>query len=279
MIGTISKFDCFLIFQMDSLALQDGQFDLPKVLEPPESNYFADVCLIFLVNEAMFHQKLTTEAEQQQVLTRTELILPKTLRETLCANNLLTAPEELPKNCLVLFDDDTSSVLKFMLGFIAFKQPNFERTQIFCRTPEDHSCLLPMFLHNRPSVQSFEFMHVLQDSDFEAILRGDSLQPRNEVESQIMREAVTRHSVTLKSQPNSLAKDLNKFTNQLSNAVNGIKSSKKFSGVQGQISESSHLTLMLFKRLLEEGYNKQPTIKDLFARNQLKSLEMLNELT
>lgn len=41
----------------------------------------------------------------------------------------------------------------------------------------------------------------------------------------------------------------------------------------------SHLTLILFKRLLEEGYIKQPIIKDLFDRNQLKSLEMLNELT
>jgi len=45
------------------------------------------------------------------------------------------------------------------------------------------------------------------------------------------------------------------------------------------LSESSHLTLILFKRLLEAGYIRQPIIKDLFARNQLKSLEMLNELT
>ena len=58
--------------------------------------------------------------------------------------------------------------------------------------------------------------------------------------------------------------------------VNGIKQSKKFNGVAH--SESSHLTLILFKRLLEEGYIRQPIIKDLFARNQLKSLEMWNEL-
>jgi hypothetical protein len=79
--------------------------------------------------------------------------LPKTLLETLCKTNLLTAEEdELPKNCLVLFDDDSVSVLKFMLGFISFKQPNFERTQIFCRDPNKHNCVLPLFMENRPSV-------------------------------------------------------------------------------------------------------------------------------
>jgi hypothetical protein len=76
-----------------------------------------------------------------------------------------------------------------------------------------------------------------------------------------------------------LAKDLPKFTNQLLSLIAGIKASKKFSGQTDQVRDSSHLTLILFKRLLEEGYIKQPIIKDLFARNQLKSLEMLNELT
>jgi hypothetical protein len=110
-------------------------------------------------------------------------------------------------------------------------------------------------------------------------LRRDELQPRNEFESAIIREAVVRHSQTVKNMQQSLAKDLNKFTNQLLNSVNGIRLSKKFQGQQHKIADSSHLTLILFKRLLEEGYVRQPIIKDLFVRNQLKSLEMLNELT
>jgi hypothetical protein len=37
--------------------------------------------------------------------------------------------------------------------------------------------------------------------------------------------------------------------------------------------------LILFKRLLEEGQIHSPIIRDLFLRKQLKTLEMLNELS
>jgi hypothetical protein len=46
---------------MDSEALQEGEFNLPNVLRPPESSYFGDVCLIFLVNETLLTAKSTEE--------------------------------------------------------------------------------------------------------------------------------------------------------------------------------------------------------------------------
>lgn len=105
-----------------------------------------------------------------------ELILPKTLRNTLCKTNLLQLEEEeFPKNCLVMFDDDSSSVQKFILGFISFKQPNFERTQIFCRDFEQYFCALPLFIENRPGVSTFTAMQHLTETDFDAILRSDDL--------------------------------------------------------------------------------------------------------
>jgi len=60
----------------------------------------------------------------------------------------LEATEEMPKNILVVLDNKNNSVLSFLLGFIAFKQPNFERTQIFCRTPNLHNIVFPLFLKN-----------------------------------------------------------------------------------------------------------------------------------
>ena len=51
------------------------------------------------------------------------------------------------------------------------------------------------------------------------------------------------------------------------NLINGIRQSKKFNIQANDNTDSCHLTLILFKRLLEEGYIKSPIIKDLFIRN------------
>ena len=83
---------------------------------------------------------------------------------------------------------------------------------------------------NQPSTVNFEFFKSLENKDFDTILRKDQLQPRNDVESAIIRDAVARHALTLKNMQLSLAKDLNKFTNQLMNSINGIRLSKKFAG-------------------------------------------------
>jgi len=57
-LNRLSKYDCFLIFQLDSIALQEGQFELPEVLQPPDSNYFSEVCFVFLVNETTLQQHI-----------------------------------------------------------------------------------------------------------------------------------------------------------------------------------------------------------------------------
>lgn len=122
--------------------------------------------------------------------------------------------DELPKNCIVLFDDNLNSVLKFILGFISFKQPNFERTQIFMRKRPDYNHIVfPFFIKSTPSVQDFEYLASLKEENFETILRRDGVQVRNEVDSAIVREAIMRHALCVKNQPTTLAKDLNKFTN------------------------------------------------------------------
>ena len=53
---TLSKFDCFLLFQMDKQALTEGQFDLPQVLHPTEGSFFPEVCIVFLVNENLIKE-------------------------------------------------------------------------------------------------------------------------------------------------------------------------------------------------------------------------------
>ena len=50
----ISKHDCFFLFNMDLASLKDGQFNLPEVLQPPESSYFSEVCMIFFISESIF---------------------------------------------------------------------------------------------------------------------------------------------------------------------------------------------------------------------------------
>jgi hypothetical protein len=52
----------------------------------------------------------------------------------------------MPANVSVQIDDDNQTVLKFLLGFIAFKQPHFERTQLFCREGDTQYCPLPLFM-------------------------------------------------------------------------------------------------------------------------------------
>ena len=88
---------------------------------------------------------------------------------------MLELDDDLPNNCIVLIDDKNNSVLKFILGFIAFKQPNFERTQVFCRDLKKLHLELPLFVQQPPSVQNFDFFEKLQESDFDTILTRDSL--------------------------------------------------------------------------------------------------------
>jgi hypothetical protein len=63
-LNRLSKYDCFLIFQLDSIALQEGQFELPEVLQPPDSNYFSEVCFVFMVKETTITQHLTNEKKK-----------------------------------------------------------------------------------------------------------------------------------------------------------------------------------------------------------------------
>jgi hypothetical protein len=67
-LNKISKFDCFFLFQMDRTALTDGCFTLPDVLSPPDSSYFSEVCLLFLVHETLIPQLCPTKREQDQVI-------------------------------------------------------------------------------------------------------------------------------------------------------------------------------------------------------------------
>ena len=60
---------------------------------------------------------------------------------------------------------------------------------------------------------NFDYFKTLENKDFDTILRKDELQPKNDVEQGIIRDAVARHGLTLKNMQLSLAKDLNKFTN------------------------------------------------------------------
>ena len=82
------------------------------------------------------------------------MVLPLSMRQTLSKTNWIQTEktDQIPQNCLVVLDDEINSVLSFLLGFIAFKQSNFERTQIFCRSPNDLNIRCPLFFKNRPSV-------------------------------------------------------------------------------------------------------------------------------
>ena len=73
---------------MDAYALQEGQFELPPVLQPPDSSYFSEVCLLFLINEPTLQEVLTTNEHQARVLAQHDLILPNSLRKQLCESNV-----------------------------------------------------------------------------------------------------------------------------------------------------------------------------------------------
>lgn len=131
----IQKYECFFIFQMDRIALMEGQFKMPEVLEPPDSNYFQEICMIFMINQPVI-MEITSNQDQglsnimQKIRETPEILLPNSLKKTLNKTNWIQIEkdQDLPKNCLVVIDDDYQSNLNFLLGFIAFKQPNFEKT-------------------------------------------------------------------------------------------------------------------------------------------------------
>jgi len=105
----------------------------------------------------------------------------------------------MPANVSVQIDDDNQTVLKFLLGFIAFKQPHFERTQLFCREGDKQYCPLPLFMKQKPSFQTFEYFMDLRAEELEHYLRKEPLQPLSESESNIIREAVQRHAIAVKN--------------------------------------------------------------------------------
>ena len=200
---------------MDKLALQDGNFSLPEVLAPPESNYFSEVCFIFLVAETLLKTQAKNPSHLSALVSKPELILPPSLRSQLCKHNFIRVanPDDIPENVFVQIDDDISSVLKFLLGFISFKQPNFERTQLYCRIGDRNQCVLPLFMKQTPSFQTFEYFEQLEAEELEVYLRKEAMQPLSEMESSVIREAVVRHGLAVKNLPSTLAKDLTKFTN------------------------------------------------------------------
>lgn len=102
-LSKLSKYDCYLIFQLDSIALQDKNLNLPTVLLPPDSNYFAEVGFIFLVGETILNTCIKDPKKLGAVVGQPDLILPASLRNQLCKSNMIRIgnQDELPANVFV----------------------------------------------------------------------------------------------------------------------------------------------------------------------------------